>query len=301
MISGILLVDKPHGPTSHDVVAAVRRIAGQRRVGHAGTLDPAATGLLVVLLGTTTRLADAFSQADKAYEVAVQLGIATETGDSTGAVTARAEVPPLSRSEVERAVAGLEGERKHVVPAYSAVKVRGRPLHRIARSGAQVVERPERIVTVRRAGLEGLAGDRIELSLEVSKGTYVRVLAEELGAALGALAHVSSLRRTRAGEFSVADAITLNDLDAGGREMLVKRLVDVAASRLGVPRARVSDATLADIGFGRPIAAAKLDWIDEPGDRVVILSGSSIAAFYEREGSEYRPRAVLTSASQVAV
>jgi tRNA pseudouridine55 synthase len=237
-MDGVLIIDKPAGWTSHDVVARVRRVLRERRVGHTGTLDPFATGVLVVLVGRATRLAQFFAGADKEYEATVRFGYATETGDLTGA---RRELPPQmeeatgdaararpcaewSRAEVESALAGLRGEIEQVPPMYSAKKIAGKKLYELARRGVEV-ERAAVGVTIHElevleqngAWLIENEDGTCDLVLRVvcSAGTYVRVLAEDLGARLGAGAHLSALRRTRAGAFHIAQAVTLEHLAEG--------------------------------------------------------------------------------------
>jgi tRNA pseudouridine55 synthase len=303
VIDGILLLDKPSGPTSHDVVNRIRRVAGQRRVGHAGTLDPGATGLLVMLIGRLTRLADAFSGEDKSYVTTIELGSATDTGDAQGAVVRTAPVPVLAEQEIRVAVGCLVGERRHVPPAYSAVKHGGRPLYEHARAGREMPQVEPRTVTVHGAELSGIDGHRLSVRFEVSKGTYIRVLAEELGAALGVPAHLAALRRTRSGSFSVDAAHALDELEEGTREDLVAALVDPMAGPVGLPRALASAAVEEEIAFGRAITVAAIEWLDAPAEQVLLLGASqgsrgSMLAWYEAAGGGIlKPRAVFARGS----
>jgi len=226
-MDGALIIDKPAGVTSHDVVARVRRIIGERRVGHTGTLDPFATGVLVVLVGRATRLAQFLSGAEKEYEAVIRLGYATDTGDVTGA---RIEIQsqPTTRSaqswhkeEIEAAMASLTGEIEQVPPMYSAKKVGGRKLYEHARRGEEIERQPTRVTI---SEFELLTNDgefarmnedgTADLGARVvcSAGTYVRTLAEDLGKRLGIGAHLAELRRTRAGRFEIKDALTLEEL-----------------------------------------------------------------------------------------
>lgn len=212
-ICGILALDKPLGPTSHDVVASVRRALGIRRVGHAGTLDPLATGLLLVLVGPATRLSPYLSNLPKRYEALVRFGVQTSTGDSEGEVVSEMPVPTTtSDSNVARAIlASMVGERQHVPPAYSAVKLDGTPAYRLARKGKAPTLEP-RTIRVFGAELIEIVDDphvTWRVSYEVSKGTYMRTLAEELGAMAGTVAHLSALRRTATGRVSIDQAIAL--------------------------------------------------------------------------------------------
>ncbi|HZG52918.1 MAG TPA: tRNA pseudouridine(55) synthase TruB [Pyrinomonadaceae bacterium] len=259
-MDGALIIDKPAGWTSHDVVARVRRVLGERRVGHTGTLDPFATGVLVVLVGRATRLAQFLSGAEKEYDALVRFGYATETGDLTGA--RREPSPPedvageaskagrpcaeWKRAEVERALESLRGEREQVPPMYSAKKVQGQKLYELARRGVEV-ERAA--VGVRISVLEMLeAGDAwrrenadgtcdLRVRVVCSAGTYIRVLAEDLGARLGAGAHLAALRRTRAGAFRLAEAVT--------PEALAERAEARGADKLLI----APDATLPELPF----------------------------------------------------
>ncbi len=212
-INGILLIDKPSGPTSHDIVNIARRWSGQRRVGHAGTLDPAATGLLVILLGKATRLSSWVMGADKTYEGVIRFGIATDTLDADGQEVHR-EPCAVSDSLLRQAVEGLTGEITQVPPNYSAIKVGGSPAYKTARAGGEL-DLPERQVridsfTVGEVG----AGDFPSVSFQVacSSGTYIRSLAADLGSAIGCFAHLESLRRTRIGQFAIDDAVTIDEL-----------------------------------------------------------------------------------------
>ncbi len=212
-INSILLVDKPSGPTSHDIVNMVRRWSAQRRVGHAGTLDPAATGLLVLLLGKATRLSSWIMGADKTYEGVVRFGIATDTLDADGSEVGR-EPCVFSSAELRLAVEGLTGEITQVPPRYSAVKVAGQPAYKTARAGGEV-NLPERQVRIDSFKVGGLVpGDfpSVSFQVECSSGTYIRSLAADLGAALGCFAHLESLRRTRVGRFSLDAGVTVDEL-----------------------------------------------------------------------------------------
>lgn len=295
MIDGLVLVDKPGGPTSHDVVAALRRVASQKRIGHAGTLDPAATGLLVVLMGKATRLADAFSGQSKRYTATVELGAATDTGDADGRVIETAAVPSLDADDVKKAVLGLVGERRHRPPAYSAIKVAGTPLYALARKGQEPPEVAERTITVHGASLMSVELPRLTVELDVSKGAYVRVLAEELGASLGVPAHLHALRRTGSGPFAIEDATPLAELLGGGRDRIEAALVDLERTYPGMARARVSKAALRSVTHGKTLLAADLDLIDPPdADVLVLYKGRAIAWYVEQDGA-YSPRAVLVS------
>ena len=234
MVDGVLIIDKPAGWTSHDVVARVRRILSERRVGHTGTLDPFATGVLVVLAGRATRLAQFVSGAEKEYEAVIRFGYATETGDATGA---RRPAPSADLSggqveerrlrwsdeEIETALGGLRGHIEQVPPMYSAKKVKGRKLYEMARRGEEIERAPVPVVVHELEAMAATPGGALlrrnedetcDLSVRVvcSAGTYIRTLAESVGERLGAPAHLASLRRTRAGHFRLEDAKSLDEL-----------------------------------------------------------------------------------------
>jgi tRNA pseudouridine55 synthase len=207
---GILVINKPPGLTSHDVVNRVRRLTNQRRVGHAGTLDPLATGVLVVCLGQATRVAEYASGDDKAYCAEIVLGIATDTYDSDGRVTSRTAVD-ASLGDVQSALAGFLGPILQAPPAYSAIKQGGEPLYKAARAGLDVETeaRPVRIDALRIVAYQAPV---LVLQVDCGKGTYIRSLAYDLGQLLGCGAHLSALVRLRSGRFRLEDAITLDDL-----------------------------------------------------------------------------------------
>jgi tRNA pseudouridine55 synthase len=209
---GFLNIDKPAGPTSHDVVARVRRLSRQKRVGHAGTLDPAATGVLVVALGAATRLIEYVQDATaKRYRAVVRLGVTTTTDDAEGQITRTAPVPSLDPSELEAALAPFRGPIMQTPPMYSALHHQGRRLHELAREGV-TVERAARPVTIERLDLLSWSPPLLTLDIVCGKGTYIRALARDLGEALGCGAHLQALRRTAVGAFVIADAVPLDAL-----------------------------------------------------------------------------------------
>jgi tRNA pseudouridine55 synthase len=210
-MNGLLVLDKPAGVTSHDVVSIVRRATGEKSIGHLGTLDPMATGVLPLLLGKYTRLAQFFGQAEKQYSGQIRFGFATDTFDAEG--TANSEPQPLFRSLGElRALSQVfHGEISQMPPIYSAKKINGVAAHKLARAGADVPVKPARI-TIHSFELLSLEGDIAEFTMAVSSGGYVRSVAHELGQLAGCGAHLSGLRRTRAGAFSLTDAITLDQM-----------------------------------------------------------------------------------------
>lgn len=210
-VSGLLLVDKPAGITSHDVVDIARRVYAERSIGHLGTLDPFATGLLVLLLGRATRLATFIDNEPKVYDATIRFGEETDTGDPTGDVIRTAALP--SRDAVLAAIPQLTGVIPQVPPEFSAKKVQGAPAYRAARAGASIVLAASP-VTVHEWRIGSHSDDELRVSISCGGGTYVRALARDLGRACGSAAHLTSLRRTRSGEFDVMDAATIDDLRA---------------------------------------------------------------------------------------
>lgn len=207
MTDGFLIIDKPAGVTSFSIVALVRRLTGVRRVGHAGTLDPLATGVLPVAIGVATRLIEYLDDSVKVYEAAVRLGVETDTYDADGQVIAERDAAAINAADVEAALRGFTGEIEQVPPRYSALKVAGKPMYRYAREGADVELRPRR-VRIDAIELRRFEGGVAHLLVRCGPGTYVRSLAHDLGAALGCGAHLAALRRTYSAGFSIEDAVT---------------------------------------------------------------------------------------------
>ena len=218
-MTGILNLDKPAGWTSHDAVARLRRLLGERHIGHGGTLDPMATGVLPVFVGRATRAVEFLEAADKEYEAGLRLGIVTDTQDTTGTVL---ETRPVNVTEavLEAAILNLVGEREQLPPMYSAVKVGGKALYAYARSG-KTVERKARRINVLNAVPLGYAGEEYRFRVTVSKGTYIRTLCDDLGRVLGCGGAMSSLRRLRAGPFTLEESVTLEAVAEGGEACLL--------------------------------------------------------------------------------
>ena len=213
MPSGILLLDKPRGLSSNGALQRVRTLFGREKAGHVGSLDPLATGMLPICLGEATKVAGEIVAGRKCYRFTVTLGARTTTGDVEGEVSERAAVPPLERARVESALAGFLGTGRQIPPMYSALKRAGQPLYRLARAGV-TVERPARMIEVSQLRLLAFAADSLELELLCSKGTYVRVLAEDIAAKLGTVGHVSMLRREYVEPFEHEAMHTLESLTA---------------------------------------------------------------------------------------
>ncbi len=290
MTDGLLVVDKPAGMTSHDVVARVRRIYGMKRVGHAGTLDPDATGVLLVGLGRVTRLLRFVQETTKAYDGRVVFGIATTTLDAAGEETARIPMPQLTREAVEAAAARFVGDIQQVPPMVSAVKVDGKRLHDLARQGIEV-ERAPRPVTVLRFDVTAFTPGghpSAEVAVECSSGTYVRVLAADLGEALGGCAHLAALRRLRVGPFTVAEAHELAAIEAHPTGVV---LAPAEAVR-DLARLVVDDETAAAVRHGKRLP----DTPTVDGRCAVVDPAGELLAVYEAADGEARPLVVLSGA-----
>ena len=287
MTSGILLLDKPVGPTSHDAVARVRRAAGLRRVGHAGTLDPLADGLLVLGLGPAARFLEYLVGLDKTYETIVRLGQATTTYDSEGEVTAEHPVS-VSAAQLTAALDAFRGPIRQRVPSHSAVKRDGRPLYESARRG-EMIDLPQRDVVIHALDLLAFDPPLVTLRVACSSGTYIRSLAHDLGAALGCGGHVAALRRTAVGVFSVDGAVPLDTLTP---QSVAAALLPPAAAVAHLPRLEVDESEATRLSLGQRLAA--------PPDA---LAGN-VAAFgpdgrflgvVEVDGDVIRPRKMLSA------
>lgn len=262
-VHGVLNVFKPAGMTSHDVVDAVRKILATQRVGHTGTLDPQATGVLPICVGRATRIAQYLTQADKEYVMTLRLGITTDTLDATGRVTGRAEGGGVTRAALDDVLPAFQGEIQQVPPLYSAKKYQGERLYRLARRGEAVERAP---VRVRVEALEVLdfAPPLIRLKATCSKGTYARSLCDDIGRALGCGGHLQDLVRTRAGRFTLEEAVTLPQLEAraaaGG---VAEVLLPIAEALAHLPAVRVAPEAGPLLLHGSTVPAALLAQVPE--------------------------------------
>ena len=225
-LEGVLLVDKPTAHTSHDVVARLRRKLNMRRIGHAGTLDPMATGLLIMLIGKATRISQYLISLDKEYEGTITLGQTTDSQDADGEVMETRPVPPLTEAEVRTAMNSFLGDQYQMPPMYSAIKIGGVPLYKSARKGEDVVREP-RFIRVMSFDLTRFALPQLDFRLHSSKGTYVRTIAHDLGQKLGCGAHLSALRRTATDRFNISQALTLDAIEALSIPEIERRLIPV--------------------------------------------------------------------------
>jgi tRNA pseudouridine55 synthase len=311
-MDGILIIDKPEGWTSHDVVARARRALREKRVGHTGTLDPFATGVLVLLVGRATRLAQFLSGAEKEYEATIRLGYSTDTGDLTGRRRessspgeAALDCAAVTPERVEAALAPLRGEIEQVPPMYSAKKVGGKKLYELARRGEEVERKAARVrVSEFEVVFEAVGSlpspnedGTCDLRARVvcSAGTYVRSLAESVGEALGTGAHLAALRRTRAGEFGLRDAVTLEGLErlvGGGGEFLVP--LEAALPHMPAAHLTADGARRARHGAAVPAPGGGAGLEDGRHVRVHDEAGALIAVgVYDADAGLVRPRVTL--------
>jgi tRNA pseudouridine55 synthase len=275
-LHGVLVVDKPAGPTSHDMVDRVRRALGERRVGHTGTLDPFATGVLAVCVGKATRLVRFLAAGDKVYRARARLGFATTTDDLMGTPLGPPRPVPRDREAVAAAARGLTGTLQQLPPLFSAKHVGGRRSHELAREGRDV-ERTPATVTVHAFDVLGLENDEAELEVRCSPGTYVRALARDLGDALGCGAHLVALRRLRSGAFSLAHAVPGDALDHGAASALVpldELLTDLPEVRVGPDGLR---ALRHGRDLGRALVVSGFPETGPPRVRVLDAGGSLLA------------------------
>ena len=286
--SGLLLVDKPGAWTSHDVVARLRRLLNERRIGHAGTLDPMATGLLVVAVGPATRLLR-FAQAEtKRYRGTVQLGVATDSLDADGEVTQRAAVPALDEHVVNAAATAMLGPQSQVPPMVSALKVGGRRLHELAREGVEVERAAREIVIGEFTLTPGMATDSWDFEVSCSVGTYVRVLLSDLAVTLGTVGHLSALRRTASGRHVVEDAVTIDELSALDEP---RRALRPAAELLeSLDSVVLDEAAVVAMRRGQRVRLGT----EVAGDELCALDGSGgLVGVLRRRGDTWQPDVVL--------
>lgn len=234
-IEGVLLVDKPRGLTSHDVVYRLRRKLQIKKIGHAGTLDPMATGVLVMLIGKATRISQYLMSVDKVYEGEATLGVVTDSQDAEGEVMETNPVPELAEAAVREAMRTFLGDQYQIPPMHSAIKIGGVPLYKLARKGEEV-EREPRFIRIAAFDLLAFTPPRLTFRLACTKGTYVRTVAGDLGKKLGCGAHLSALRRTGSGQFTIGQCLPLDQIEALSRPEIERRLIPVceAAPRVAL-------------------------------------------------------------------
>jgi tRNA pseudouridine55 synthase len=295
--SGFLIVDKPSGVTSFSMVAMVRRLTGVRRVGHAGTLDPLATGLLPIAIGQATRLIEYTDEEPKTYDARVRFGTATDTYDAEGAVTSTGDASKLTAAELEAALSHFVGEIQQTPPAYSAIKLAGKPLYRYAREGAAVSPQPRSVRIDRLELLAFDAGPAAEAEVRVTcgKGTYVRSLAHDLGQRLGCGAHLSALRRTASAGFTIDDAHTPDIIAGAASGARLDELIlapDRALERR--PAMIIDDAHSADVIAGRDFittATRPVEWC-----RAYDITGQFVGVLRNTGDERWHPEKVFAGA-----
>lgn len=298
---GLLVVDKPAGWTSHDVVGRARRLCGTRRVGHAGTLDPMATGVLVLGVNKATRLLTFLVGSDKAYTATIRLGQSTITDDAEGEVVATTPADQVGAEALRAAVAGLTGEIEQVPSSVSAIKIKGERSYARVRAGEDValaarpvtVSRFE-VVGTRQAEADGVPVLDVDVEVEVTSGTYVRALARDLGAALGVGGHLTALRRTRVGSFTLDQAHTLPELEAAAEAGMLPVLPLADAARSGFAVRELTEAEATAVGYGQRVASA------EPGRAEPVAAfapDGTLVAMLDESGHKARAHVVFAPAS----
>ena len=280
--SGLVVVDKSGGMTSHDVVARIRRLAGTRKVGHAGTLDPMATGVLVLGVNRATRLLGHLMLTEKAYDATIRLGIATTTDDAEGEVTATTDAGHLDEAAIRACLARFVGDLEQVPTAVSAIKVDGKRAYQRVRDG-EAVELKARPVVVREIVVRDIRAAEVDVSIRCSSGTYIRAIARDVGAALGVGGHLTALRRTAVGPFDLTAARTLDEL-ADDFAMLPI----ASAARASFPSYELDEARAQDVRYGR-----RLD-LRPDGLSAVFAPGGEFLALYEPDADGARAVAVFT-------
>ena len=290
MIDGALLLDKPVGLSSNAALQEAKRLFGAKKAGHGGTLDPLASGLLVILFGEATKFAGPMLDADKEYLATVKLGERTDTGDAEGRIVESHPVE-VSADQVHAALARFRGEIEQLPPMHSALKHEGVPLYKIARKGG-TVERKARRVQIHELELLARKADLLELRVRASKGTYIRTLAEDIGGALGTGAHLAALRRTASGLFSVGDAVTLDELRASGDR---SKLRPLASLLQGLPRTALDAAAEARLRNGQPL---KISDVREGVRALYRVDGGVIGLGYAAAEGVLRPLRLTQAADK---
>jgi tRNA pseudouridine55 synthase len=297
-LDGVIVVDKPVGPTSFDVVAKIRRAAGVRRVGHGGTLDPLASGVLPVCVGEGTKLAPFLLDADKEYEFTARFGAETDTDDAGGAVTRTADASGVDEGAVRQALGTFRGPILQVPPAYAAIKRNGKALYAYAREGIPVEVAPRAVTVFELELLDFAATTQVRLRVRCSKGTYVRALTRDLGRALGVGAHVTALRRTRSGPFSLAVARPLEDVLAGLASGTPPALMSLPSALDGYPTVCVDDLLASRLRAGQRVAWTLLGAVPETRVSLVDTRGTLVAVAEPRPDGLVRTLRVFGAQSQ---
>ena len=290
MFHGFAVIDKPRGVTSHAVIVRARRALGQKKVGHSGTLDPAATGLMVLGVGRVTRLLGFITDLPKRYVADVVFGVTTNTQDADGTVTSFYNMAGLTLAEVDQAARSFIGEISQIPPMYSAIRIKGQRLHELARQGQEVEREPRQVVVsaieVSESPLPGLTA---RLDVRCAKGTYIRTLAADLGEALGGGAYLGALRRVEVGSFGIGQAVSTDDLTRRPPPLLPP-----AAGLADYPALAVTEAEATDVQHGRCLTDRHIAGITENEQPFAVTdeAGNLLAVFIKRNG-QLRPKVVL--------
>jgi tRNA pseudouridine55 synthase len=296
-MDGILSINKATGMTSHDVVARVRKLLHQRRVGHAGTLDPAASGVLPICVGQGTRVAEYLSESGKAYQAEITFGVVTDTYDVEGTITRTADISYLTHARIEEALPHFLGPQMQLPPRYSAIKIQGQPAYKRVRSGEEITLE-SRAIEIYQLQLLAWEPPRLTLAVECSKGTYIRSLAYDLGEHLGCGAYLSALIRTRSGPFTLADSITLEQLaEASEQENATKYLFAADSALQNYPALTLDAASIVHVLHGNafrypqplPQPAATLARIYDTEGRFLAI------AIWDRQQQQWQPKKVFSS------
>jgi tRNA pseudouridine55 synthase len=294
-MNGVLIIDKPAGMTSHDVVNRVRRVLREKSVGHLGTLDPLATGVLPMLVGNLTRLAQFYTRSEKTYEGVIRFGFATDTYDADGEPTSERQGVSLSLDQVETLARRFRGPMEQLPPPFSAKKIQGVAAYKLARRKKEVPLQPVQ-VNVLEFAILGVDGDCAEFRTRVGSGTYVRSIAHDMGQALGCGAHLQSLRRTTAGEFQISDARKLEEFDAGSIEDV---FVDPRKILPDLPAVRANDEMAARIRAGRTVNLPDLS--RSPLVKVFYGQWELVCIASRVAGTLFHPKIVLITNAPAAV
>lgn len=288
--AGVLPVDKPEGPTSHDVVAMARRALGTRRIGHTGTLDPFASGLLLLCLGPATRLAEYLTGLSKTYTATVRLGTSTDTDDHTGTVVSSTDAwRDLDADAIGRALEAQTGDIRQLPPVYSAKKVAGERMYAAARRG-EAVERTPVAVTIHSIRVLRVDLPEVEIEVHCSSGTYIRAIARDLGEALGVGGHLTALRRTRIGTHDIAGAIRVEEM--ADPAAVAGALMPPAAAVSHLPRVELDEDATRKIANGGAIGVPEMEQVGE-GLVALVSSAGDLLALGQKQGGAIRPKKVF--------
>lgn len=295
MVDGFLIIDKPAGCSSHDVVNRVRRILTTKKVGHTGTLDPFATGVLPIAVGEGTKAIPFLDEGEKRYLATLQLGITTDTLDITGTVVREADSTQVSEADLLRAMAGLTGEIEQIPPMFSAIKQGGQPLYKLARKGIEV-ERAPRRVTIRRFDLLAFEPPLARIEVHCSRGTYVRTLADDLGRLLGCGASLAELRRTMSGPFRLEQALTLEQLETVvARNEIGQHLLQPLAMLEHLSRIELDADQARLVRNGQVPYCCDLPELPEEGCCCLVAEGTLLAVARKRQGRLVLQRGFVAS------